>query len=375
MTSTNYYSLASPTSLLMSDDQIIECIFSHIDNKTTDLGKEVWKEPVENYIDQRRFDKEIKLLRSLPVPFCPSSALPEKGSYVSRVAAGTPILVTRDDENNINAFINACRHRGMQVASGSGCKKSFVCPYHGWTFDGYGKLKTLPLKDDFEIKIELGDYFLEEVNSLVNGPLIWINLSKKPISIDDQIELVARKCTYEWQKNYNIFSELSNTLNCNWKIAHDNTLDDYHVAVAHKDTLHKEQGPIKNYKYFFSEFCNVLVTPLSSEDNLYTFGLLPWTHLIIWPGKGILLISYLPENINHCTLEIKLASASLSTKDLEIWKRSILKFLEEDKVIVESVHKSYIEKFKIGPPNKLEKRIIHWQKIYKKFLHASGISF
>ena len=108
---------------------------------------------------------------------------------------------------------------------------------------------------------------------------------------------------------------------------------------------------------------------------MHTFGLLPWTHLIIWPGKGILLISYLPENINHCTLEIKLASECLSTKDLEIWKGSILKFLEEDKVIVESVHKSYMKKFKIGPPNKLEKRIIHWQKIYKKFLHASGISF
>ena len=51
MTSTNYYSLASPTSLLMSDDQIIERVFSHIDNKTTDLSKEVWKEPVKNYID------------------------------------------------------------------------------------------------------------------------------------------------------------------------------------------------------------------------------------------------------------------------------------------------------------------------------------
>ena len=71
MTSTNYYSLASPTSLLMSDDQIIERVFSHIDNKTTDLGKEVWKEPVKNYIDQQRFDNEIKLLRSLPVPYCP----------------------------------------------------------------------------------------------------------------------------------------------------------------------------------------------------------------------------------------------------------------------------------------------------------------
>ena len=122
MNQSNHYSLASPTSLLLDDNQIIERVFSHIDNKTTDLGSKVWREPVKHYVDQERFDREIKLLRSLPVPFCPSSALPDKGSYVSRVAAGTPILVTRDEQENVHAFINACRHRVMQVASGRGCK-------------------------------------------------------------------------------------------------------------------------------------------------------------------------------------------------------------------------------------------------------------
>ena len=67
MSQSNHYSLATPTSLLLDDGQIIERVFSHIDNKTTDLGDEVWKEPVKNYINQDRFDSEIKLLRSLPV--------------------------------------------------------------------------------------------------------------------------------------------------------------------------------------------------------------------------------------------------------------------------------------------------------------------
>ena len=61
--------------------------------------------------------------------------------------------------------------------------------------------------------------------------------------------------------------------------------------------------------------------------------------------------------------------------DLESWKNSILEFLVEDKVIVESVHKSYVENFTLGPPNRLEQRIIHWQKIYKDFLDKSGIFF
>ena len=152
-------------------------------------------------------------------------------------------------------------------------------------------------------------------------------------------------------------------------------LDDYHFVVAHKNTLHKEKGSIKNYDYFFSEFCNVLITPMNSKENLYTFGLLPWTHIIIWPGQGILLISYLPIRIDKCSLEIKMASSSLYEKDLEAWKNNILNFLDEDKVIVESVQNSYREKFKLGPPNRLEQRIIHWQEVYKDFLHASGIYF
>ena len=45
MSRSNHYSLAAPTSLLLDDDQIIERVFSHIDNKTTDLGDQVWKEP------------------------------------------------------------------------------------------------------------------------------------------------------------------------------------------------------------------------------------------------------------------------------------------------------------------------------------------
>ena len=49
MSRSNHYSLAAPTSLLLDDDQIIERVFSHIDNKTTDLGDQVWKEPVKNF--------------------------------------------------------------------------------------------------------------------------------------------------------------------------------------------------------------------------------------------------------------------------------------------------------------------------------------
>ena len=128
---------------LLPEDQLIERILNHIDNKTTDMGSEVWREPMANYMTQDRFDAEIALLKRSPIPFCPSAMLAEKGSYVARKAAGTPILVVRGMDGVIRAFINGCRHRGMPVASGTGCARAFVCPYHAWSYSLDGTLKNI----------------------------------------------------------------------------------------------------------------------------------------------------------------------------------------------------------------------------------------
>jgi phenylpropionate dioxygenase-like ring-hydroxylating dioxygenase large terminal subunit len=230
MSQSNYYSLASPTSLLLDDSQIIDRIFSHIDNKTTDLGSEVWREPVKNYVDQERFDREIKLLRSHPVPFCPSSALPNKGSYVSRIAAGTPILVTRDEENNVNAFINACRHRGMQVASGSGCKKSFICPYHGWTYGLKGENRNIPGSDGFP-GVDPLEHGLKQINAVEKGGIVYVcqdgEIHKK--FLDEALDYFTDEQALINQ------SEIEDQ--ANWKILHETLLEGYHIKTLHKDTF------------------------------------------------------------------------------------------------------------------------------------------
>ena len=231
MSKSNHYSLANPTSLLLDDGHIIERVFSHIDNKTTDLGDEVWKEPVKNYINRERFDNEIKLLRSLPVPFCPSSALPEKGSYVSRIAAGTPILVTRDDENNINAFINACRHRGMQVASGSGCKKSFICPYHGWTYGLKGENRHIPGADGFP-GIDPQEHGLKQVNAVEKGGIVYV-------CQDGEIDkkFLAESLDY-FTEDQVLINQSGIEDEANWKILHETLLEGYHIKSLHKDTFY-----------------------------------------------------------------------------------------------------------------------------------------
>ena len=127
----------------LDDQAVTERILSHIRNGTTDEGDEVWHEPVEHYRSEVRVAREIALLREIPVPFCPSAALPRPGDYVARKAAGVPILAVRGEDGEVRAFINACRHRGAEVASGTGCTRAFVCPYHGWTYGLEGRLERV----------------------------------------------------------------------------------------------------------------------------------------------------------------------------------------------------------------------------------------
>ncbi len=55
-----------------------------------------------------------------------------------------PIVVLRDKELQLRAFINVCRHRAHMVCVGSGNKKSLQCGYHGWTYGLDGCLRAIP---------------------------------------------------------------------------------------------------------------------------------------------------------------------------------------------------------------------------------------
>jgi PAH dioxygenase large subunit len=69
------------------------------------------------------------------------SELPNAGDFVTRTMADSPVIVIRGDDGSVKALLNTCRHRGSKVCRiDSGNAKRFACPYHGWTYDGDGRL-------------------------------------------------------------------------------------------------------------------------------------------------------------------------------------------------------------------------------------------
>ena len=76
---------------LLTDHEITERVLSHIANRSTDAGDELWREPVENYRSQQRFEAEMSACcGAVTRRFARPTALPEVGSFVSREAAGRP---------------------------------------------------------------------------------------------------------------------------------------------------------------------------------------------------------------------------------------------------------------------------------------------
>jgi Rieske 2Fe-2S family protein len=56
--------------------------------------------------------------------------LQRAGSYLTLQVGAYPILLTRDREGQIHAFVNSCRHRGARVCPDShGVAPKLVCPY------------------------------------------------------------------------------------------------------------------------------------------------------------------------------------------------------------------------------------------------------
>ncbi len=98
--------------------------------------------------------------------------------YADRLAPGQVIEVKfwgrsyalyRGNDGQLRCIDNRCAHRQLKLTTGEvrGCQ--IVCPYHGWTFDGEGKLVDIPheLFDKKMPSIRLPDYEVRERYGLI----------------------------------------------------------------------------------------------------------------------------------------------------------------------------------------------------------------
>lgn len=76
------------------------------------------------------------------------SMLPKKGNYIQTYIGEDPVIVCRQKDGSVKAFLNQCRHRGMRICRADrGLAKGFMCSFHGWAYGLDGTLLDIPHED------------------------------------------------------------------------------------------------------------------------------------------------------------------------------------------------------------------------------------
>jgi choline monooxygenase len=237
-----------PTRAVADDVQIVRRVLAHIDAGTTDEG-DAWREPVENYLDPKRFADELRLLRSLPSVFIPSATIPNPGDHVERVCFGTPLCAVRGDDGRARVFRNACRHRGMPLVEGTGCSRALVCRYHGWTYRLDGSLAHVPHANAFP-DLNMSTRGLVEVTSIEADGLIVIgalepDATQSSLRACAQDTMTALTDGSPWRSKLlpaeRLVGSDSVIRTINWKVLVEQFLEGYHIRSTHRDTFYPLQ--------------------------------------------------------------------------------------------------------------------------------------
>ena len=147
--------------------------------------------------------EQQKVFASSWVPVGCISDVRLPGDAIVTKVADQSIIVTRDQEGQLRAFYNVCRHRGARLLD-EGCQKidRFVrCPYHNWAYDLQGKCLGTPLFTGSDIpqemqgifdmtdikKFDKADYGLYPINVDSWGFLVFVNLQSDPVSLAEQL--------------------------------------------------------------------------------------------------------------------------------------------------------------------------------------------
>ena len=170
------------------------------------------------------------------------SQIPNPNDYFTTSMGRQPVVITRNRKGELQAFINACSHRGAMICRHKrGNKATFTCPFHGWTFSNGGKLLKVKdpegagYPDSFNCE---GSHDLTKVARFESyrGFLFGsLNPDVKPLTehlgeatkiIDmivdqspDGLEVLRGSSTYVYDGN--------------WKLQTENGADGYHVSATH----------------------------------------------------------------------------------------------------------------------------------------------
>lgn len=219
---------------------------------TSDVGDLVARRPAGQsleapfYVGEEFFDLDIEAVFARSWLFVAAEAeLPEPGDYVTVDLGSYSVIVVRDDDEDVRAFHNVCRHRGARILNEErGSVGNIVCGYHRWTYGVDGKLLYAESQAP---GFDPSCFGLRSVHARTVAGLVFICLAQEPP--EDFDEVAARIAPYlapHRLAEAKVATQIDLVENGNWKLTMENNRECYH-CVGHPE-LQACYFPIYGYQ-------------------------------------------------------------------------------------------------------------------------------
>ena len=199
--------------------------------------------PFRVYMDPAIHAAEQRLIFQGPTwqLLCLANEVPSPGDYKTTFVGETPVIVTRSEDGELNAFENRCLHKGALVClKDRGNAKVLTCAYHNWNYGLKGELRSVAFQqgvqglggmpEDFCV----GDHRLRPLRVAELAGLVFATFSEDTPPLEDFIgpEIVERMHRV-LNRPLKILGFHTQYLNNNWKLYVENVKDTYHAGLLH----------------------------------------------------------------------------------------------------------------------------------------------
>ena len=207
------------------------------------------------------------------------------GDVIARTVAGRSVIVTRNPDGELRAFLNVCRHRGSRLIKEDCTLKAgrIRCPYHSWAYNLDGACIGTPLFEGSDIpdgmraafdmtgakEFSREDYPLFPVKVDTFGPLIVVSLDRNVSPLSEWLgDLPERLSGYSLDR-WAVRARRDYDIGANWKLIAENFMEYYHLPWVHPklakvsriEDHYRWQGP--------GMYTGMITTPISGDDPIW----------------------------------------------------------------------------------------------------------